>query len=124
MSIESVHQHQRPRLRTTDTLLWFLLLGFLLTLCMAGALWSFYERRCHFYDRLCVGMTVEDVVEQFGEPARQSEAGEPLDPPHVSGFVPHRTDYAYVYTYDALFAFVYVLFDAQDHVMVYYVYGK
>lgn len=68
-----------------------------------------------------VGMPRADVVARLGEPDRVSYPGQPLDPPHVSGFVPSATNENVVYTYHWRGNFVYVFINKDDDVSVYYV---
>ncbi len=73
------------------------------------------------HNQIGAGMTIQDVTTRLGEPDRITKPGNPLDPPHVSGFTPDTENTNVVYTYFLRGVIVYVFFDEQDRVAVYYV---
>lgn len=88
-------------------------------LLVVFAVWQIYAQ-AQRYKQITPGMTVDEVVALLGEPRDQTKAGQPLNPPMV--VVPAGTKHKHAYTYLLLATFVYVLFDEQDRVVVYYTY--
>jgi hypothetical protein len=92
--------------------------------CLAMWVLVFLLYRVHvaeIHNLVAVGMSRADIVARLGNPDRVSPAGQPLDPPHVSGFVPGAINENVVYTYYWRGCFVYVFIDKEDRVLTYYV---
>ena len=68
-----------------------------------------------------VGMSNNDVQRRFGKPYAIVAHGNPLVPPHSSGFVPDIDGWQYSYTYWKYGRVVYIFFDDGDRVMAVYV---
>ena len=66
--------------------------------------------------QIYVGMPLYELTDLYGAPSRVTLKGQPLDPPHVSGFTPTTVVSNRAYTYFYYRLIIYVLIDSNDKV--------